>query len=51
VRLAKATAQKEGWAELPKRSGRYQVEVQLLDPAGEKLDYKRTRPFTFAARS
>lgn len=40
------------WAELPKRSGSYQVEVQLLDPAGEKLDYKRTRPFTVrAARS
>ena len=33
------------WAELPKRAGRYQVEVQLLDPAGEKLDYGRTRPF------
>ena len=40
------------WAELPKRSGSYQVEVQVLDPAGEKLDYKHTRRFTLrAARS
>lgn len=33
------------WVELPKRRGRYQIEVQLLDPSGEKLDYGRTRPF------
>ena len=34
------------WVELPKERGRYQIEVRLLDPSGEKLDYGRTRPFT-----
>jgi hypothetical protein len=38
------------WAELPKRPGKFQVEVQLVDPAGEKLDFGRTKPFTVAAR-
>ena len=37
------------WVELPKRRGRYQIEVQLLDPSGEKLDYGRTRPFAVRA--
>lgn len=33
------------WAELPKRDGRFQVEIQLLDPNGEQLSYGRTMPF------
>jgi hypothetical protein len=37
------------WVEQPKRSGRFQVEVQLVDPAGEELDYGRTKPFTVRA--
>jgi hypothetical protein len=37
------------WVELPKRRGRYKVVVQLLDPAGEKLDDGRTKPFTVPA--
>lgn len=37
------------WVELPKRRGRYLIEVQLLDPRGEKLDYGRTRPFAVRA--
>jgi hypothetical protein len=36
---------REIWAELPKRNGRFQVEIQLLDPNDEKLDYGRTAPF------
>jgi hypothetical protein len=37
------------WVELPKRRGNYQVEVQLLDPSGEQLDYARTHPFAVTA--
>ena len=33
------------WAELPKRNGRFRVEVQLVDPGGEQLDFARTKPF------
>jgi hypothetical protein len=36
---------REIWAALPKQSGRFQVEIQLLDPSGEKLDYGRTKAF------
>ncbi len=34
------------WAELPKRNGKFQVEVQLLDPGGEQLDFGRTPTFS-----
>lgn len=37
------------WVQLPKRRGKYKVEVQLLDPAGEQLDYARTNPFAVLA--
>lgn len=37
---------REIWAELPKRNGKFQVEIQLVDPNGEKLDYGRTAAFT-----
>ena len=40
---------REIWAELPKRNGRFQVEIQLLDPNNEKLDYGRTAPFAVRA--
>jgi hypothetical protein len=33
------------WTQLPNRKGRYKVEIQLLDPQGEQLDYGRTNPF------
>jgi hypothetical protein len=36
---------REIWAELPKRNGRFRVEVQLVDPGGEQLDFARTKPF------
>jgi hypothetical protein len=39
---------REIWAELPKRSGRYQIEVQLFD-GDEKLDYGRTKTFVVRA--
>lgn len=34
------------WVEVPTRSGSYKVAVQLLDPAGEKLDDGSTKAFT-----
>ena len=40
---------REIWAELPKRKGRFQVEIQLLDPNDEKLDYGRTKAFAVQA--
>jgi hypothetical protein len=40
---------REIWAELPKRNGKFQVEIQLVDPNGEKLDYGRTTPFVIRA--
>jgi len=36
---------REIWAELPKRNGRFQVEIRLLDPNDEKLDYGLTKEF------
>ena len=40
---------REIWAQLPRRRGPFQVEVQLLDPSGEKLDYARTTAFAGVA--
>lgn len=37
------------WARTPERSGRYLVEVRLLDPDDELLDTTRTEPFTASA--
>jgi hypothetical protein len=41
---------REIWAELPKRSGKFRVEVQLVDPGGEQLDFARTTPFAVNER-
>jgi hypothetical protein len=40
---------REIWAELPRRNGRFQVEVQLLDPGGEELDDGHTQTFVVRA--
>jgi hypothetical protein len=36
---------REIWAELPERKGTFRVEIQLVDPGGEQLDFARTEPF------